>query len=202
MQNTRHDVGRNGNQGGSGQAGPQPVTSREGLGHPVADVEGLREGATPAAGACHDQAAGAYRRGDVNDSAGAPYPPQVVASSADSSHDNVIIYRGQEVQATLVNYIDGDHTTSTAKDHYGLEQLLRDSAGNYYLRQRVDATATHPRSITLNPTRSFLAPSQSLPCQSAFVPHRRSYPGGGSAPGNPYVRSSTLSCCPSSPPRR
>ena len=50
-----------------------------------------------------------------------------------------IIYQGQEIAVQLVNLISGDGiTTSTAKEYSGEEELLRDEAGRYYLRQRID----------------------------------------------------------------
>ena len=47
-----------------------------------------------------------------------------------------IIYQGQEIQATRVNYISGAITTSTV-DHEGDEDLFRDKAGRYYLRRQL-----------------------------------------------------------------
>ena len=45
-----------------------------------------------------------------------------------------VLYQGQEVPATLVNYLSGNIPTSTV-DHDGDEELLRDEAGRYYLRR-------------------------------------------------------------------
>ena len=60
-----------------------------------------------------------------------------------------IIYQGQEVAVQVVNSICGDGiTTSTPKEYTGQEDLLRDEAGHYYLRQTIryiDPTGEHQR---------------------------------------------------------
>ena len=47
-----------------------------------------------------------------------------------------IIYQGQPIEATLVNYISGRVTTSTV-DCEGDEELFRDEGGCYYLRRKL-----------------------------------------------------------------
>ena len=53
-----------------------------------------------------------------------------------------IIYQGQPVQATLVNYLSGTIPTSTV-DADGDEELFRDEAGRYYLRRKLGLLADY-----------------------------------------------------------
>ena len=58
-----------------------------------------------------------------------------------------INYQGQEVQATLVNYLSGNIPTTTV-DHDGDEELFRDERGRYYLRRTLnllDSESTDPQ---------------------------------------------------------
>ncbi len=61
-----------------------------------------------------------------------------------------VLYRGQEIDATLVNYISGDITTK-GPDLDGDEDLFRDERGRYYLRRRLSHTSReHVHRINLN----------------------------------------------------
>ena len=53
-----------------------------------------------------------------------------------------IIYQGQPIEATLVNYLSGTVPTSTV-DADGDEELFRDEAGRYYLRRKLNLLADY-----------------------------------------------------------
>ena len=67
---------------------------------------------------------------------------RVVANELRTLEESFVLYQGQEIEATLVNYLSGTIPTSTV-DAGGDEQLFRDEAGRYYLRRTLSLLADH-----------------------------------------------------------